>query len=126
MDLFQYRKVLIYALTFLTYAWSGYGIGLLTNLRDAVLTAESIFHDFLANAITIARKVKDIHEVFDAAVEENCIFQCPDGAYFSDLFINIALSGYLRARRHWSVSNRLRFVYDTCVCVCVAHQLIHI
>lgn len=80
MDLLQYRKVIIYALTFLTYAWSGYGIGLLTNLRDAVLAAESVFQDFFANAITIARKIKDIHEVFDAAVEENCVFQCPDGS----------------------------------------------
>jgi secretory phospholipase A2 len=79
MDLSRYRKILIYALTFLAYAWSGYGAGLLSNLRDAVLTAESVFHDLFANAITIAWKIKDIHEVFDAAVEENCVFQCPDG-----------------------------------------------
>lgn len=79
MDFSQYRKILVYILTFLAYAWSGYGAGLLGNLRDAVLTAESIFEDLLENAVTVAKKIKDIHEVFDAAVEENCIFHCPAG-----------------------------------------------
>lgn len=79
MDLSRYRKILVYALTFLAYAWSGYGSGLLSNLRDAVLAAETVFHGLFENAITVARKIKDIHEVFDAAVEENCVFQCPDG-----------------------------------------------
>lgn len=82
MDLLRYRKIIIYALTFLAYAWSGYGAGLLTNLRDAVLAAETVFQDLFSNAITVAKKIKDIHEVFDAAVEEHCVFQCPDGAYF--------------------------------------------
>lgn len=77
MDFSKYRKILIYVLTFLAYAWSGYGAGLLGNLRDAVLTAESVFQDFFENAITVARKIKDIHEVFDAAVEENCVYRCP-------------------------------------------------
>ncbi|XP_043484520.1 group XIIA secretory phospholipase A2 [Leptopilina heterotoma] len=79
MDIFRYRKFFIYILTFLAYAWSGYGSGLLSNLRDAVLATESIFEDFFENAITVARKIKDIHEVFDAAVEETCVFQCPTG-----------------------------------------------
>ncbi|XP_014214931.1 group XIIA secretory phospholipase A2 [Copidosoma floridanum] len=80
MDIFQYRKVFIYALTFLAYAWSGYGAGLLTNLRDAVLAAETVFSDLFENAITVARKIRDIHEVFDAAVDENCVYHCPSGA----------------------------------------------
>ncbi|XP_032687473.1 group XIIA secretory phospholipase A2 [Odontomachus brunneus] len=80
MDLSRYRKIIIYVLTFLAYGWSGYGSGLLSNLRDAVLAAETVFHDFFENAITVAKKIKDIHEVFDAAVEENCVFQCPDGS----------------------------------------------
>lgn len=63
----------------MAYAWSGYGAGILGNLKDAVLSAETIFGDFLENAITVAKKIKDIHEVFDAAVEEDCIFQCPSG-----------------------------------------------
>lgn len=79
MDIFRYRKFFIYILTFLAYAWSGYGAGLLSNLRDAVLATESIFEDFFQNAITVARKIKDIHEVFDAAVEESCVFKCPTG-----------------------------------------------
>lgn len=100
MDLLQYRKIIIYALTFMAYAWSGYGAGLLSNLRDAVLTAESVFHDLFQNVITVAWKIKDIHEVFDAAVEEHCLFQCPDGNDIQSASIRIgahrcALSGYL-------------------------------
>lgn len=63
----------------MAYAWSGYGAGLLTNLRDAVLAAETVFGDFFQNAVTVAKKIKDIHEVFDAAVEENCIYKCSSG-----------------------------------------------
>lgn len=108
MDLTRYRKIIIYALTFLAYAWSGYGAGLLTNLRDAVLAAETVFEDLFANAITVAKKIKDIHEVFDAAVEEHCVFQCPDGAYILvDVRSHLStsrLSGYLpTARRYWSI-----------------------
>ncbi|XP_066597899.1 group XIIA secretory phospholipase A2 [Prorops nasuta] len=80
MDFSHYRKILIYLLTFMAYAWSGYGAGLLQNLRDAVLTAETVFSDFFGNAITVVSKLKDIHEIFDAAVEENCVFQCPGGS----------------------------------------------
>ena len=73
----------------MAYAWSGYGAGLLSNLRDAVLTAETVFSDFFENAITVAHKIKDIHEVFDAAVEENCNFQCANGeaVFFFFFFI---------------------------------------
>ncbi|GLH09078.1 Putative gxivspla2 [Gryllus bimaculatus] len=73
-------KVLVYVLTFLGYAWSGYGAGILTNLRDAILTAEHVFGDVFENIITIANKFRDVHEVFDKAVEEECIFSCPNGA----------------------------------------------
>jgi secretory phospholipase A2 len=79
MDIFQYRKFFIYGLTFLAYAWSGYGSGLLGNLRDAVLSTESIFTDLYQNALTIVRKLKNIHEIFDTAVEEHCNFKCPSG-----------------------------------------------
>lgn len=72
-----YSKVLIYVLTFLIYGNSGYGLDLLTNLRDAVLSAESVFGDVLKNLITVAKKFGNIHDVFDAAVEEDCIFKCP-------------------------------------------------
>lgn len=79
MDLSQYRKIIIYGLTFFAYAWSGYGANILQNLRDAVLSAESVFENFFENAITVAKKMKDIHEMFNAAVEEECIFQCLEG-----------------------------------------------
>lgn len=72
-----YAKVLIYALTFLCYAYSGYGSDLLANLRDAVLAAENVFGDVVKNVITVAKKFRNLHDIFDAAVEENCIFKCP-------------------------------------------------
>ena len=72
-------KILVYALTFLGYAYSGYGSGTLNNLRDAVLAAETVFQDVLGNVVTIARKFRDIHSVFDAAVDENCNFKCDTG-----------------------------------------------
>jgi secretory phospholipase A2 len=72
-------KVFIYALTFLGYAWSGYGAGLISNLRDAVLAAEQVFGDVIQNIITVSKKFKIVHEVFDAAVEEECKYSCPDG-----------------------------------------------
>lgn len=72
-------KILVYVLTFLGYAYSGYGSGTLNNLRDAVLAAETVFQDVLGNVVTIARKFRDIHSVFDAAVDENCSFKCDTG-----------------------------------------------
>lgn len=74
-----YTKVLIYALTFIGYAYSGYGSGLLNNLKDAVLAAETVFGDVIHNVIAVAQKFKIVHDVFDAAVDENCIFKCPNG-----------------------------------------------
>lgn len=72
-------KIFIYCATFLGYAYTGMGSGILQNLKDAVLAAESVFGDVLKNAITVAEKFRSMHDVFDAAVEENCIFKCPDG-----------------------------------------------
>lgn len=79
-------KVFVYVLTFLGYAWSGYGAGIISDLRDAVLAAEHVFGDVLENIIILAKKFKTVQEVFDAAVEEECTFTCPDGKYF---FFNI-------------------------------------
>ncbi|XP_064545558.1 group XIIA secretory phospholipase A2 [Drosophila montana] len=74
---FSWMKVAIYVLTFLTYAYSGYGSSTIVHLRDAIIAAEAIFGDVFKNFITIVRKFRTVHEVFDAAVEENCVFQCP-------------------------------------------------
>lgn len=89
MDIFQYRKFLVYTVTFLAYAWSGYGAGLLENLRDAILSAETVFQDLLENAITVAHKIKDVHEVLDAAVEENCVYKCPNGKFDQIVSLNL-------------------------------------
>ncbi|XP_013199416.1 group XIIA secretory phospholipase A2 [Amyelois transitella] len=74
-----YRKIFIYVLTFVAYAYTGVGSNMLKNLKDAVLSAESVFGDMLGNVIKVAEKFKSLHEVFDAAVEEECIYSCPDG-----------------------------------------------
>lgn len=78
-----YGKIAIYALTFIAYAYSGYGSGVLGNLRDAVITAQSVFGDLLQNVVTVANRFKSLHDVFDAAVEEHCVFKCPSGEYFN-------------------------------------------
>lgn len=80
MDI-PYRKIFIYLLTFAAYAYTGIGSTMLKNLKDAVLSAESVFGDWIRNAVTVAEKFKSLHEVFDAAVEEDCIFSCPEGKY---------------------------------------------
>ncbi|KAL4709055.1 hypothetical protein ACJJTC_005916 [Scirpophaga incertulas] len=78
MDI-PYKKIFIYVLTFAAYAYTGIGSTMLRNLKDAVLSAESVFGDMFQNVITVAEKFKSLHEVFDAAVEEECIFTCADG-----------------------------------------------
>lgn len=75
----SYMKVAIYVLTFLTYAYSGYGSSTLAHLRDAIIAAEALFGDVFKNLITVVKKFRTVHEVFDAAVEEQCIFKCPVG-----------------------------------------------
>lgn len=78
---FPYMRIAIYALTFLTYAYSGYGSSVISSLRDAIIAAEAVFGDVFGNLITVAKKFKTVHDIFDAAVEENCIYKCPDGKY---------------------------------------------
>ncbi|XP_046473816.1 group XIIA secretory phospholipase A2 [Neodiprion pinetum] len=75
----KYRKIFVYILTFSTYVWSDYGADILGNLRDAVLAAETIFGDFFKNAVTVAKKFKDVHEVINAAADDSCVYTCPTG-----------------------------------------------
>ncbi|KAL0274564.1 UNVERIFIED_CONTAM: hypothetical protein PYX00_002663 [Menopon gallinae] len=72
-------KILIYILTFLGYAWSGYGSGILVNLRDAILSAENFFGDFLGNLVEFGKRFKHVPDIFDAALDEKCKFSCPSG-----------------------------------------------
>lgn len=76
-----YKKICIYLLTFAAYAYTGIGSNMLRNLKDAVLSAESVFGDMFRNVITVAEKFKSLHDVFDVAVEEECIFTCPGGNF---------------------------------------------
>lgn len=55
------------------------GSNIIHNLRDAIIAAEAVFGDVFKNFIHVARKFHTVHQVFDAAVEENCVFKCPGG-----------------------------------------------
>lgn len=57
------------------------GSGVLTSLRDAILTFETIFSGFFGNFIKITQKVKSINEVFDASLGDTCKFECPDNTF---------------------------------------------
>lgn len=72
-------KILVYMLTFVGYCYSGYGSSILSSLRDAVLSTEILFDGVFKNFITISKKFKTVNEIFDSAVEENCVFKCPGG-----------------------------------------------
>jgi len=72
-------KIVIYVLTFLGYAYCGYGANVITQLRDAVLLAEDIFGDFLNNVIKAARNFKSVSELLGPSLDENCVFTCPGG-----------------------------------------------
>lgn len=90
-----YGKLLVYFLTFLGYIYSGYGSGFLNNLRDAVITAETVFGEVFKNVVNVAKKFRTMSDVFDAAVEEDCIFKCPNSKYFllfSLLYLPLFLS----------------------------------
>lgn len=82
-----YMRVAIYTLTFLTYAYTGYGASVISTLRDAIIATEAVFSDVFQNAIHVAKKFKIVHEVFDAAVDENCVYKCPGGKYNRRTFL---------------------------------------
>lgn len=70
-------KIAIYILTFIGYVYSGYGSGVLSGFRDAILTAETVFGDVFKNFLKVSSKFKTINEIFESAVEENCVYSCP-------------------------------------------------
>ncbi|XP_034246380.1 group XIIA secretory phospholipase A2 isoform X2 [Thrips palmi] len=76
---FPKMKIVLYGLTFLGYAYSGYGADVISHLRDAVLTAETVFGDFVDNFMHVAKKFRGLTDVLNAAVDENCHFICPNG-----------------------------------------------
>lgn len=72
-------KILVYVLTFAAYTWTGYGSGILGHLKDAVITAEGFFGEFLEKAVDIVKNIKDVKQKIDSTVGEKCIFECPNG-----------------------------------------------
>lgn len=100
----NYMRFAIYGLTFLTYAYSGYGSNIIYNLRDAIIAAEAVFGDVFKNVIHVARKFQTVHSVFDAAVEENCIFKCPGGENFNFLWNTSSILFFL-----WNIFTSIHF-----------------
>lgn len=74
----SYWKIGIYVLTFVTYAYSGYGSSTIRTLRDSLIAAEAVFEDVFKNAIYLAKKFRTMSEVFDAAAgsDDKCTFRC--------------------------------------------------
>nr|XP_014272967.2 group XIIA secretory phospholipase A2 [Halyomorpha halys] len=72
-------KIIIYLLTFAGYAWSGYGRTVITNLKDAVLSAESFFGDLAVKVVEVVKKLKTVHDTLNESLEEDCIWTCPGG-----------------------------------------------
>lgn len=58
------------------------GIDILSHLRDAVLSAESIVGDIFSNVVQVVQHFRSFNDVFNAAVEEHCVFRCPNGKHF--------------------------------------------
>jgi secretory phospholipase A2 len=75
-----YGKLAIYILTFIGYIYSGYGSGLLDNLREAVLTAEHVFGNVFRGVFSAAGNFRELSDAFMNTVEEECIYKCPNGA----------------------------------------------
>jgi len=76
---FPKTKALIYLLTFVGYAWSGYGSGVLAHLKDAVLAAEGFFGDFLGKFTDVVGKIKQLSDTLNSSLDEECFWTCPDG-----------------------------------------------
>lgn len=91
---FPKMKIVLYGLTFLGYAYSGYGADVISHLRDAVLTAETVFGDFLDNFMHVAKKFRGLTDVLNAAVDENCHFTCPNGKYLVEFRNSLSMLGY--------------------------------
>lgn len=81
-------------ITFLLFGlfFSVNGFVSLSNLRDAVLTAETLVGDVLKNVL---QKFRFYNDFFDAAVEEHCVFKCPNGKYLF-IFAKVFLLVYLK------------------------------
>lgn len=75
-----FQKILVFVLFFHGFN-TVHGFDFLSNLRDAVLSAESVVGDIFTNVIKVAQKFRSLNDVFNAAVEEHCVFRCPNGKF---------------------------------------------
>lgn len=83
---FKWQKLLVLTISFFGLFFSAYGFAFLSNLRDAVLSAESLVGNIFKNIVQVAQQFRTYTDVFDAAVEEHCIFRCPNGKFSPSIF----------------------------------------
>lgn len=72
------HKVLLFVFVFSIVLLNVNGFVFLSNLRDAVLSAESLVGDIFKNVVQVVQQFR-FFDIFDAAVEEHCVFRCPNG-----------------------------------------------
>ncbi|XP_065160397.1 group XIIA secretory phospholipase A2 [Atheta coriaria] len=74
-----WAKIFVYVLTVLGYVYSGWGSGLLNNIREAVISADSLFGGLFNNIYDVVNDINKFKHVFNSAgSEDECIFQCPN------------------------------------------------
>lgn len=76
---FPLQKVFVFTLTLAGLIFSVNGFDILSQLRDAVLSAESFVGDIFKNVVQVVQHFRTFNDVFEAAVEEHCVFRCPNG-----------------------------------------------
>lgn len=75
------EKVLVFTFILSGLIFSVNGFDILSHLRDAVLSVETIVGDIFKNVVQVVQHFKTFNDVFDAAVEEHCVFRCPNGKH---------------------------------------------
>lgn len=78
----KFEKVLMFTFLISGLCCSAYAFAFLSNLRDAVLSAESLVGDIFKNVVQVVQQFRSFNDIFDAAVEEHCVFQCPNSKCF--------------------------------------------
>lgn len=75
-----------------------------------MVSTGDVFH----NLIAASKKFTFLNEVFDKAVEENCVYKCPEGN-FCDSFSILDLENYINFVATIPVKNKLHTpTFDGC------------
>lgn len=95
MYIIPFQKALVCAIVLSSLVLNVNGYDLLSHLRDAVLSAESFVGDIFKNVVQVVQHFRTFNDVFDAAVEEHCVFRCSNSKHFSLSLVVYLLMIYL-------------------------------